>query len=152
MIVIGFDPGEMTGVGVLKVNGDHKMKLVRSATFSRADLYSKLAELLEGADVVVVEDFKVRPNNARRGSFDWSHLVPVQVIGAIHYESSRLGKPTHFQQPNLKPVGYSFLGKQYVKGAKNVHHLDALAHAAYYLVKNKYAEPNGKSVPQSKTG
>ena len=151
MRVIGFDPGEMTGIGILEIDENKRLVLKHSSTLPRTDLYMKLPRLIEGCDAVIIEDFKVRPNNARKGSFDWSHLVPVQVIGAIHYASMHAGIPSHFQQPNLKPVGYSFLGKPYVRGAKNVHHLDALAHAAYYLVKNKIAVPNATS-PQSKTG
>ena len=150
MRVIGFDPGEMTGVGILEVE-NKKLVLKHSSTLARMDLYMKLPQLIAGADVVVIEDFKVRPNNARSGSFDWSHLVPVQVIGAIHYASIHAGIPTQFQQPNLKPIGFAYLGKKYVKGAKNVHHLDALAHAAYYLVKNRLALPN-ETLPQQKTG
>ena len=151
MRVIGFDPGETTGVGILEVGSDKKMHLVYSNSLIKVDLYSKLPRLLDGVDAVIIEDFKVRPNNARKGSFDWSHLVPVQVIGALDYVTRSLGIPSHFQQPNLKPVGYAYLGRKYVRGEKNVHHLDALAHAAYFLVKNKYALPNVTS-PQSKTG
>ena len=151
MRIIGFDPGETTGVGIIEVGDDKKMRLMHSSSLIKVDLYAKLPRLIQGCDAVIIEDFKVRPNNARKGSFDWSHLVPVQVIGALDYLTKSLGIPSHFQQPNLKPVGYAYLGKQYVRGAKNVHHLDALAHAAYYLVKNKYALPNVTSV-QSKTG
>lgn len=151
MRVIGFDPGEMTGIGILEVGDDKIMRLKHSDTLARTDLYMKLPRLIQGCDAVVIEDFKVRPNNARKGSFDWSHLIPVQVIGAIHYQSMHSEIPSHFQQPNLKPMGYAYLGKRYVKGQRNVHHLDALAHAAYYLVKHRYAVPNG-SLQQSKTG
>lgn len=151
MRILGADPGESTGIGILEINSSKHMVLKHSGTYSRTDLYMKLPQLLEGVTAVIIEDFKVRPNNARRGSFDWSHLVPIQVIGAMHYASIQLEIPTHFQQPNLKPVGYAFLGAKYVRGAKNVHHLDALAHAAYFLVKNKYALPNDSS-QQLKTG
>jgi hypothetical protein len=108
--------------------------------------YEWLEKELPPIDLMVVEDFKIRPNEARRGTFDWNQMVAPKVIGALEYVASVLKIPLKLQQPSIKPVGYAYLGKDYKLGKANMHHWDALAHAMYYCVTNRLVIPNSASV------
>ncbi len=104
---------------------------------------SDYLDLLVLADVIVVENFLVRPGKARQGSFDWDPMVGPQVIGAINAQLSNLKKKAVFQEPAIKPVGYGWSNQRYVKGKKGLHIQDAVAHAVYYAVKHLKANPVG---------
>ena len=45
------------------------------------------------------------------------------------------------QMPTTKPAGYGFLGKKYVKGKKEMHAWDSMAHLAFYLVSKRGMQP-----------
>lgn len=138
-LILGIDPGKRTGLGMIKVIDKtislHSMKESLDVTCS------DYLDLLQEADFVVVESFRVRPHEAKRGSFDWDDMVAPRVIGAIEAQLSNLKKKPIYQEPSIKPVGYGFSNQRYVKGKKGQHIQDALAHAVFYAVKNLKANP-----------
>lgn len=137
--ILGVDPGKHTGLGMIQVVDK---KIIPVTILESLDVTCmEYLNLLEQADVIVVENFLVRPTNAKSGSFDWSDMVAPRVIGAITAQAAMLGKKIHLQEPSIKPVGYGFSHQKYVKGKKGMHIQDALAHAVFYAVKNLKAIP-----------
>ena len=83
----------------------------------------------------IVENYRVRLATSKYSGHQhkWDTVVPVRVIGAIQYAAYLTGAEITLQEPNDKPLGYTLLGQTYVKGKKDVHHLDAAAHVAVWL-------------------
>jgi hypothetical protein len=140
MIVLGLDPGVTTGWGVIEANEDLKLKVLQFG-MTKDQTLLEVQDWFRKSDLVVIESFLVRPKHARTGAFDWDPLDTVQVIGAAKLLCRICETPYTEQQASQKPVGYGFLKKKYVQGKKNMHAWDALAHAAFYLVKNGKARP-----------
>lgn len=143
MLILGIDPGKTTGWGILRLEA----KTLSPVDYgeSRDVTCLELSPQIDMADLIVVEDFLVRPEYARRGAFDYDGMVAPQVIGSLGTILAQKSKKMHKQPASIKPVGYGFLGKKYVKGKKGMHKWDALAHAAYYAVKHLGAAPVRKS-------
>ncbi len=139
MYVLGIDPGKSTGLALIQVDGKTILPVVTEV--SRDLTTSDYAHLLERADILVVENFRVRPNKARQGSFDWDPMVTTQVIGALQLQARQKNKILVLQEPAVKPVGYGWSNMKYQVGRKGMHWQDALAHAVYYAVKNLAANP-----------
>lgn len=139
IIVVGFDPGKTTGYGVLSVESGRFRPLDIGA--STDETLQELVPLIERADIVVIEGFWINPAKARQGHFDYDDMIAPQVVGALQMKARELGKKVAVQQAAIKPVGYGYIGKKYVKGKKNMHQWDALAHAAYYCVRDLHAMP-----------
>jgi hypothetical protein len=141
MKILAVDPGEHNGYAVLTLNDEKRIVDPRIGTLLRLPFYKELSLLVRGVNVIVAEDFLVRPRNAKKGDFDWNPVPAAQVIGALEFLATNLAIPIVRQQPSIKPMGYSYVGKKYVKGAKSVHEWDALAHGVYYLVRHHSGEP-----------
>lgn len=130
MILYAFDPGESTGWAKFV-----DTQIAEIGTTKLEDIY-KLIEKLEG-DIFVVESFTV--DKKRTGQ--WDKGKTLQVIGALKLRANQIGAIVVEQQPSIKPIAYKWMGGQYQKGKKNQHHLDAVAHGNYYLIKNKLKLP-----------
>jgi len=130
--IIGFDPGESTGWAIVDLRRK-SFEIEALGVLNEAALTQKLEGLLVDIDVIVMENFRVRPGNAKRGSFDYSPMKTIQVIGAIKYEAKKSGIPVVLQEPAIKPMGYGFLHQP----NKHLHDMDALCHLAYYCIKRK---------------
>lgn len=140
MKILGIDPGKTTGWGLVTFGEDGHHTAIKFGTSKDPNLLDILDLILE-ADHIVYENFFVRPNQARRGSFDWDPMVTPQVIGALKLLCHQHGKPISEQSPSVKPVGYGFASLNYKKGKKGTHEFDALAHAFYCAVKNFGLKP-----------
>lgn len=138
-LILGIDPGKTTGWGILRL----EEKILQPVDYgeSKDTTGIELLPHLEKADIIVIEDFLVRPDYARRGAFDYDDMIAPQVIGSVVTLVSQMNKKFVKQPSSIKPVGYGFLGKKYVKGKRGMHKWDALAHAAYYAVKHLHAAP-----------
>lgn len=142
MRLLGVDPGESVGWCLIDYTREFGIVPVLTGTYKREEFYKNLNEnLIPQTNFIVCEDFAVRPNYARSGAFDWDRLPACKVIGALEYVTANSAIPMLLQSASVKPMGYGFLGKEYRKGAKNVHHLDAQAHVVYYLVTRLKATP-----------
>lgn len=140
MKILGIDPGRNTGYYVINLND---RVITSTATFGVThDLTGlELKPILELVDHVVCESFSVRPQESRRGSFDWDPMETPQMIGSLKTLAALIGRPIHMQNPSVKPVAYGFANMKYQKGKKNMHVYDALAHAVYFAVRNLGAKP-----------
>lgn len=138
--VLGVDPGKSTGYALIKVV-DGRIEPTGVQGVAKNESVKELEPLLRQADVVVVEDFKVRPTMARKGRFDYNDMVAPRVIGKVELLCEIHEKTMVKQQASLKPPAYGMANLKYVKGKKNQHWQDAYAHACYYAVKNLGAQP-----------
>lgn len=139
MKILGIDPGKASGYAVVEVSG----KTIKPGEFGaepNGDV-RVIGELIKTVDIVVCEDFKLRPDKARRGVFDYSSMIAPQVIGKIELLCEMLGVTLAKQQPSVKPVAYGFAGLKYVAGKKGTHWQDAYCHAVYYAVTRLNALP-----------
>lgn len=137
MRIIGVDPGKTTGWVEFE---DDKLLLV-----GEQDLDDFIINLdISLADVFIVENYRVRPASMNKGwAHEWSSPEALQVIGAIKLRVYQQQAKLVLQEPSIKPVGYGFAGMPYdpKKKGKSIHHKDALAHVAYYLVKSGKVKP-----------
>ena len=130
MKVIGIDPGGTTGWSVIEDNELKTAGQVKAEHFMHW-----LSNLPTDFDTMVVEDYKIRPDQLV-GNYQhtWSSGQTLRFIGALHFWAYNNGINFVLQQPAIKPVAAGWTGLEYTKGKKDMHHVDASLHAAYYLV------------------
>lgn len=88
-------------------------------------------------NIWVVEDYIIRAGKAAGGyAHQWNRGEALQVIGAIKMQAQAYGADLVLQQPSIKPAAYGWLDMKYVKGKKDMHHMDAIAHGHYYIHKH----------------
>lgn len=102
--------------------------------------------LIEGdfndVDQVVFEDYKIRPADLQKGwGHEWNNGPALQIIGAVKYWCQTYSIPYKNQQASLLPVGCGYIGYPYNKKKHTPNYISAVAHGAYYLVKNKVCVP-----------
>lgn len=139
MKILGLDPGKTTGYALIIVTN----KIITPGDFGaeKDGKVEVIGELIKQADIVVCEDFKLRPDKARRGVFDYSTMIAPQVIGKIELLCDMTKTTLAKQQPAVKPVAFGFAGLKYTPGKKGTHWQDAFAHAVYYAVTKLNALP-----------
>jgi hypothetical protein len=137
--LLGFDPGTTTGVALATLN-DKKLTL-DAVDSIRSITARKVQEFVRETDIVICENFLVRPNRARTGAFDWNSMEPVRVIGLIQAVAELEDRKFVLQEPAIKPMGFGWAGLKYVPGKKGTHSQDAVAHLTYYAVKVLHALP-----------
>lgn len=146
MKILGIDPGGTTGVGIIQMGEDKRLLPTYIGQLTKKDDKTKrLRDLILSVEVIVVENFLVRPGKAAQGAFDWNSMDTSKEIGKIQTLCELEGKKCVLQEPSVKPVGYGWANMKYVPGKKGTHDKDALAHAVFYAVKNLGALPVGPS-------
>lgn len=141
MIILGIDPGKTTGLALIEFDPETR-KLVPLGIQESKDMEGiEWKDWVERADVVVVENFLVRPKKARQGAFDWDPMYAPRVVGSVKTLAKLYGKQLVSQEPAIKPVGYGFANQTYLPGKKGQHCQDAIAHAVFYAVKRLNALP-----------
>lgn len=127
MLILGVDPGLNTGYCFLNDGIIGEFGIVKG----KEEIYTWLGSLPK-IDVMIVEDYIVRP--AKSGGFDhsWNKGFTLRIIGALELYAFAKGIPFILQQPSIKAVasGMEF-GKPYKKQT-NRHWHDAHLHAAYW--------------------
>lgn len=132
--MICVDPGKTTGWARF-YNGT--LNMVGEVEFE--DTWNWLRDL--SPDLFVVEDYIIRPGSIQGGyNHQWNRGHALQIIGAIKYHATVEHCEMVLQQPAIKPLGYKFMGGEYVKGKKGQHMKDAVAHGFYYLSKQENAK------------
>lgn len=139
MKILGFDPGKTTGWAMMEV--ENKKILPLNLGQDKDMSMRQQIENIKSADLVVIEDFLVDPKFARKGAFDYNDMPASQVIGSLKTLCEMSDKKFVLQGASVKPMGYGWMGMRYVKGKKNMHHWDAVAHVVYYAVKKLGALP-----------
>lgn len=140
MRLLGVDPGKNTGYAVITIE-DRQIKATGEFGIDKNESVDSLKLLIPTADIVVVEDFLIRPDKARKGNFDYNNMVAPRVIGKIEMLCEISQIPLRKQPASVKPPAYGMANMKYVPGKKGTHWQDAFAHACYYAVKNLNALP-----------
>jgi hypothetical protein len=142
MIILGLDPGKTTGWALIDVTDRRITPINLGETQDMTCLV--LRPQMQEADLIVIENFLVRPDKAKKGSFDYDPMWAPQVIGSLKTMAAVLEKKVVLQPSSIKPVGYGWANQRYVAGKQKQHKWDAVAHAVYYAVKHLNALPVGK--------
>lgn len=103
----------------------------------------ELESLIEEADLVIIEYFRIRPD--KKDDFVFKDLPASEAIGVIKMLCRKHKKTVEMQGSQVKPMGFGWAGMRYVKGKKGTHFQDGLAHAVYYAVKQLKASPLKRS-------
>jgi hypothetical protein len=141
--ILGLDPGKTTGYMLIELDGQKITPTVHFGGEKNGEIMEEIVPLIREADLVIIEDFLVRPDKARKGSFDYSSMVAPQVIGKIIQACQMTATKYEKQPASVKPPAYGFSNQKYVPGKKGMHWQDAYAHAVYYAVKKLNALPVG---------
>lgn len=136
MIVIGFDPGETTGVCVLQQQ-DGDAKPVQYANVKFLDLMPWLDQW-PTPELIIVEDFQLLPHKAQK--LAGSRFETIQAIGIIKAYAHRAGAPVHMQSPQIKSIAENWTQVPAPKNHAEGHWVDGFNHAMYYLISQKMAK------------
>jgi len=136
--IFACDPGESIGWGRILFDEDSKrMSILGTGVEKIGSQPTKTCEFFreqtEDSDLFVVENYIVNPKvygHTHQGDSGFA----LRQIGMLQMRAVELSKQIVLQMPTVKPPGYGFLGRKYVRGKKEQHGWDALAHATYYLV------------------
>jgi len=133
VIILGFDPGESTGYGVVDTSKQSEFEDPIGCVVGKGilDLWRGVEKLVieYRPDKIVVEKFILYPGKASAQSY--SPLLPVQVIGVIKYVAEQhaipcIEQPAHIgKQMHLSDELYAHL--------RNKHIRDAFRHIAAYV-------------------
>lgn len=133
--VICIDPGTTSGFAIFI-----KGKVANFGELKKDQIFIWLDR--QNPDLFVVENYRIRPRTFRgKQTRTWDNPFALRILGAVESQCQIKEIPLVIQEPAIKPIGYGFLNMPYVKGKKNVHHLDAIAHGAYYFVKHEGVSP-----------
>lgn len=149
MRVLAFDPG---GKGEVGANGwalleDYEVLQIGSLKYG-PELFKGLRELPD-ADVWVVENYRVRPQNfsgKNKFAHRWSEVHTARSIGAIESEADKRGVRLDFQEPSIKPIGYKVANLTPPKSKKKEHMFDAIAHGSYWFHTNIGPKGQGNGI------
>jgi len=143
--ILGLDPGKSTGWGRITV--ENRQISLGEFGVSKDMTLSDIAHHFADVDIVVYEGFWIDPKLAQAGFLNYDEMLAPQVIGTIKTLAKQHGiQHVEKQNASLKPPAYGFAGMKYVRGKKNMHAQDAIAHAVYYAVKKLQARPVRASV------
>lgn len=136
MRVLAIDPGPNMGYALADFDSEDKsLRLLDSAILRlKGKQYRWLCDQFElGLSVCVVENYIISPK-VYGHSHEGDQGLTLRMIGAIEMLCFQYPTELVLQLPATKPVGYGFLGKKYVRGKREMHAFDAMAHLVYYLV------------------
>ena len=126
-IIMGVDPGDVTGMCTLTVDED-SMTFLSGETLSLRDVASHIIDTCP--DAVVVENYIIRPHRPQNAT------QALKTIGVVEYLCNERGIPMIMQQPSI-PERYKDQAKEYVAGR---HARSACAHVLYYLDRLRYGK------------
>lgn len=144
MRLLGVDPGPHTGWAIVDFTPEKEFKLISTGI---EKTYRKGLEFLQitqwggnEIDKIICEDYIINPK-VYGHSHQGDRGDTLRLIGALEYIALVSGIEIVLQMPTIKPAGYGFLNKTYVRGKRDMHGFDALAHLAFYLVTRKGMKP-----------
>lgn len=138
--ILGIDPGKNTGYALIKLEG-RKIQPTGIQGVDKNESINSIKELMPQVDIVVIEDFLIRPDKARKGNFDYNNMVAPRVIGKVELLCELNETQLEKQPASVKPPAYGYANLKYVPGKKGQHWQDAYAHACYYAVRKLDALP-----------
>ena len=124
---LALDPGETTGYATFDAEGE----LITIGQFKQKDQTKELTRLIDPSlTAVICEDYR---NFAWKRQKNWSNNQTSKNIGGIEMLCELRSVPLHFQQPNIKSIGYKWAGIEPPKNHAVSHGPDAYVHGVYWL-------------------
>lgn len=140
-IIVAFDPGDTTGYVIQEIARPNNILAVGQAKFE--GVVDFLSELEAAPDrevkAIVYEDYRLFASKATQQIN--SRFEAVQVIGLIRGFAIRNGIPFIRQSTDNRDRGYAWAQITKAGNHSQSHSRDAMAHAAFYLIKNKLMDP-----------
>lgn len=162
MIILGIDPGHISGTALW--DSTLPPKSAQVAEIHADEYLSWILSIGKGEhdwkpQIIVIENYILRPEQFQNFSSKWIELPEAKQIGAAHFAAALLGVKCIEQEPAIKAAGYGFAGMKYVPGKRGTHMQDALAHACYLAkkgydpskMKNPFAKPLATKKPAKAT-
>jgi hypothetical protein len=134
--ILAIDPGKHVGWSI--IDSDCSPKVIEFGTTTGDSNWFQLLDAgkFNDVDQVVMEDYKIRPSDLQKGwGHEWNNGPALQIIGAVKFWAYEYSIPVHMQQPSILPSAAGLTGIPYEKGKKKVHHMMAMLHGLYWLVK-----------------
>lgn len=148
MKLLSVDPGKHVGFATWEFGLGEPILLKMGVTKNENEFYDILINddwLTFG--YLVYEDYKIRPAKVNKGwSHEWNSAPALHVIGALELFARQNGIELKEQPASILPVGCGYINFPYRKGVHVPNNVSAIAHGAYWLVKNKYANSRGFKV------
>lgn len=87
----------------------------------------------EVPDLIIAEDYKIRPVKNKGYDHLWSSVLPVRVIGALEYYCLLHDIEFVLQGPEVKPMAAKMAGMTTWTKLKSTHSIDAYLHGVHFL-------------------
>lgn len=132
MKFLSLDPGAInTGWALFDTSNSDFPVTNFGTTRSKEQLFNLLQEdfLYEGLNQLIVEDYIIK-QSVKAGGFnhDFDKGRTLRIIGALEFFAWSHAIDFVLYQPSNKPIAYGQIGLTYVKGKKDMHHMDAVVH------------------------
>lgn len=138
--ILGLDPGGTTGWALATCFPEQKtFEWNKRGEINRSGFNRFLRGAISKVDCVACEDFIILPQEKRwNATRDTANTLPTaKLVGRVEFACWHYGKELMIFPPGRKPMGYKLNGLTYVKGKKNMHEFDAMAHARL-LIREKW--------------
>lgn len=130
VLYLAIDPGKANGV----CGYDAKFYPVFMLTVPADDMVDFL-EQFTAVTVCITENYLLFPSKTK--SQIYSDMETPRVIGRIEGWASRHRVKLVMQAPNIKTLGYKWIGKKPLPKSNSLNHqLDAHVHGMYWAVRN----------------
>lgn len=140
-MIIGFDPGKLTGVAIYD-EAKHDFVELKQILIDKS--YQVIDTIVTTQpSIVIVEKFVLYPWRAKMQG--WSDLPAVQIIGVIKTVCDHLGIPLKFQYANQRKfVPQALIDRTSMRelGKKKEHARDAALHVLYYVMTHLEVDTN----------
>lgn len=136
MRLLAIDPGLHTGWAIIDSEADPKVTDF-GTTHTHEDFFQNLdAGIWNDVEKVVYEAYYIRPKDLTKNwGHEWNNGPALQIIGATKFWCYEYSIPMKEQQAAILPAASKLTGIPYVKGKPKVHHMMAMLHGLYFLVK-----------------
>jgi hypothetical protein len=143
--VAAFDPGERTGYVVVLVEASFDAKtgdgfvVEQQGVLTVRQVGHQLREILEGADVVAYETWRLYETHAMQ--MIGNDMQPSQIVGMIRYEAWQQNKKVVSNGADIKKMAYQTMPqwlKDHLTLSSEQHDVDAILHAWYVSWRHHY--------------
>jgi hypothetical protein len=151
MKLLSIDPGTHTGWAVWTYGLGAPLLNEVGESETAQTFYNTLTDgEYNDVDQIVAEDYKIRPADLNRGwSHQWNNGPALQVLGAIDLFATMYSIPVRRQPASILPVGCGYVKYKYDKKKHVPNRISAIAHGAYWLVRNRHCIPGGFAIQAS---
>lgn len=95
MQYLGVDPGEATGVAIFE-----DAQLISMAEYNKLEFFEWLNDQ-RGFQLIVLEDYIIRPPQAGGFNHSWGKVPTIRVIGGVEFYAHTHGIPVEYQTSQI---------------------------------------------------